>query len=71
MGFGPTGSALLGPLLPERADPGSEVEDYGLLDDDAPERKYSPMVVKSVVRTPIWGVPDPDHISTAHVERQN
>ena len=54
-----------------RADHGSEVKDYGLLDDDAPERKYSPMVVKSVVRTPIWGVPDPDHITTAHVERQN
>ncbi len=29
------------------------------------------MVVKSVVRTPIYGVPDPDHITTAHVERNN
>jgi hypothetical protein len=47
------------------------VKDYGLLDDDAPERKYSPMIVKSVVRTAIWGVPDPDHMTTAHVERQN
>ncbi|MHB8432626.1 MAG: IS1 family transposase [Candidatus Tyrphobacter sp.] len=54
-----------------RADHGSEVKDYGILDDEAPERKYSPMVVKSVVRTPIWGVPDPDYISTAYVERQN
>jgi IS1 family transposase len=54
-----------------RADHGTEVKDYGLLDDDAPERKYSPMVVKSVLRTPIYGVPDPDHISTAYVERQN
>jgi IS1 family transposase len=54
-----------------RADHGSEVKDYGLLDGDTPERKYSPMVVKQVVRTPIWGVPDPDHISTAYVERQN
>lgn len=29
------------------------------------------MVVKSVQRTAVWGVPDPDHISTAYVERQN
>jgi IS1 family transposase len=54
-----------------RADHGSEVKDYGLLDDESPDRKYSPMVVKRVVRTPVWGVPDPDRISTAHVERQN
>lgn len=54
-----------------RADHGSEVKDYGLLDDETPERKYSPMVVKRVIRTPIWGVPDPDHITTAHVERNN
>lgn len=54
-----------------RADHGSEVKDYGLLDDESPERKYSPMVVKQVIRTPIRGVPDPDHISTAYVERQN
>jgi IS1 family transposase len=45
--------------------------DHGLLDDESPERKYSPLVVKKVVRTAIWGVPDPDHISTAYVERQN
>lgn len=50
-----------------RADHGSEVKDYGLIDDDAPERKYSPVVVKSVVRTALWSVPDPDYITTAHV----
>jgi len=54
-----------------RADHGSEVKDYGLLDDETPERKYSPMVVKRVIRTPLYGVPDPDHISTAYVERNN
>lgn len=54
-----------------RADYGTEVKDYGLLDDESPERKYSPMVVKSVIRTPLYGVPDPDRISTAHVERNN
>jgi IS1 family transposase len=54
-----------------RADHGSEVKDYGLLDDGAPERKYSPMVVKSVVRKAVYGNPDPDNISTAYVERNN
>jgi IS1 family transposase len=54
-----------------RADHGSEVKDYGLLDDESPERKYSPMVVKSVVRTSLYGIPEPDHISTAYVERNN
>jgi IS1 family transposase len=54
-----------------RADHGSEVKDYGLLDDDTPERKYSPMVVKQVHRKPVWGVPDTDRISTAYVERNN
>jgi IS1 family transposase len=54
-----------------RADHGSEVKDYGILDNETPERKYSPMVVKKVIRTPVWGVPDPDYISTAYVERQN
>lgn len=54
-----------------RADYGTEVKDYGVLDDESPERKYSPMVVKSVIRTPLYGVPDEDYISTAYVERQN
>jgi len=58
-------------IFEHRADHGSEVKDYGLLDDDAPEQKYSPMVVKRVVRTPIYGIPDPNHITTAHVERNN
>jgi IS1 family transposase len=55
-----------------RADHGSEVKDYGQLDSvETPDRKYSPMVVKAVIRTPVWGVPDPDFISTAYVERNN
>jgi hypothetical protein len=29
------------------------------------------MFVKAVVRTPVWGDPDPAHISTAYVERSN
>lgn len=54
-----------------RADHGSEVKDYGILDNATTERKYSPMIVKSIIRTRLYGVPDPDHITTAHVERQN
>jgi hypothetical protein len=41
------------------------------MDEDSPERKYSPMIVKRVHRTAQYGVPDPDHISTAYVERNN
>lgn len=33
--------------------------------------RYSPPRVSEVVSTPIQGNPDPDHISTAYVERQN
>jgi hypothetical protein len=29
------------------------------------------MVVTETIRTPVWGVPDPDYITTAHVERNN
>ena len=29
------------------------------------------MIVKRVIRTQVYGAPDPDHITTAHVERQN
>ena len=54
-----------------RADYGTEVKDYGLLDEDAPERKYSPMVVKAVTRKRILGNPNPDRITTAYVERHN
>ena len=54
-----------------RAGYGTEVKDYGLLDDESPERKYSPMIVKSVIRTPVWSAPDLKHILTAYVERQN
>jgi hypothetical protein len=32
---------------------------------------HSPMVVTEVIRTPIWGNPDPEFMTTAHVERLN
>jgi IS1 family transposase len=59
---------------------GSEVDyaqllkDYGVQEseDASPTaRRYSPNVVKSVEKRVISGNPDPDHISTSHVERSN
>jgi IS1 family transposase len=35
------------------------------------ERKYSPAVCTGEVKQPITGDPDPDYISTSHVERHN
>ena len=57
-------------LLPN-ADHGNEVKVYGRMTFESADTKYSPMVVTEVVRTPVWGAPDPDHITTAHVERNN
>jgi IS1 family transposase len=54
-----------------RADHGTEVKVYGRIPFESADTKYSPMVVTDVIRTAIWGRPDPDHITTAHVERNN
>ncbi|HUA08722.1 MAG TPA: IS1 family transposase [Candidatus Acidoferrales bacterium] len=54
-----------------RADHGTEVKVFGFDDESEPDRKYSPLVVKEVQRTAVFGAPDPAHISTAYVERQN
>lgn len=54
-----------------RVDYGTEVKVFGIDDDEQPDRKYSPMVVKEMRRTPVLGAPDPDYITTAHVERNN
>jgi hypothetical protein len=35
------------------------------------ERRYSPAEVIKAIPTPMWGRPDPERISTSHVERQN
>jgi IS1 family transposase len=37
----------------------------------ASERRYSPAEVIKAIPTPRWGRPDPERISTSHVERQN
>ena len=54
-----------------RADHGTEVKVYGRVPFESADTKYSPMVVTEVVRTPIWGAPDPRFMTTAHVERHN
>lgn len=33
--------------------------------------RYSPGTVRSIVKNPVFGNPDPDHISTSYVERFN
>lgn len=35
------------------------------------ETRYSPAKCVSVEKYPVWGDPDPDHISTSYVERAN
>ena len=50
------------------------VKDYGFAEseDGSPTaRRYSPNIVKSIETRVLSGKPDPDHISTSHVERQN
>jgi IS1 family transposase len=47
------------------------VKIYGNERGNKPEKRYSPGVCLEAVPTRITGSPDPDHISTSHVERQN
>jgi IS1 family transposase len=53
-----------------RVDYGQEVKVFGK-DPNVPDTRYSPPIVLETKRTAICGAPDPDHISTAYVERQN
>lgn len=39
--------------------------------DDSPDARYSPPKITDVISKIIDGRPDPDHISTSFVERQN
>jgi len=50
--------------------------DYAMLvklygEDTAWEKRYSPPVCLAAAKTPITGSPDPKHVSTSYVERQN
>jgi IS1 family transposase len=50
------------------------IKDYGVQasEDGSPTaRRYSPNIVKSIEKRVMMGDPDPDHISTSHVERMN
>lgn len=68
-GFGAYDTAITD-LFP-RADHGNEVKVSGRIPFESADTKYSPMVVTDVIRTPIWGAPDPAYITTAHVETNN
>jgi len=46
-----------------------EVKDYGMIESG--RERYSPSKLKSVKRTVVTGDPDPDMITTAHIERGN
>ncbi len=48
------------------------IKKYGTDQDPRkPERRYSPSVCIEAVPQPVFGNPDPEHISTSHVERLN
>jgi hypothetical protein len=47
------------------------VKAYGEGPDQGPEKRYSPAVCLGAERKKIFGKPDPKHISTSYVERQN
>jgi IS1 family transposase len=44
---------------------------YGEAPGSKQERRYSPAECTGTIKTPITGNPDPKHISTSYVERQN
>jgi IS1 family transposase len=44
---------------------------YGAESGKGSEKKYSPAECTGTIKTPIAGSPDPRHISTSYVERQN
>jgi IS1 family transposase len=47
------------------------VKIYGQENQKTPERRYSPAVCIGAEKHTVTGNPDPDHISTSYVERQN
>ena len=55
----------------EHVDFAQLVKLYGDEPGKTSERRYSPAQCRGTVKTPVTGNPDPDHISTSFVERQN
>jgi hypothetical protein len=47
------------------------VKEYGSSPKDPENTKYSPSPIKSITVKKVSGSPDPAHISTSYVERQN
>jgi hypothetical protein len=47
------------------------VKQYGYGNSPESEKRYSPAVCLGVEKTEVRGCPDPKHISTSYVERQN
>lgn len=47
------------------------VKTYAADGGSTPERRYSPPVCTGAHKMPVFGVPDPAHISTSYVERNN
>ncbi|WP_210201074.1 DDE-type integrase/transposase/recombinase [Mesorhizobium sp. WSM3879] len=48
------------------------VKQYGEPESNtSPERRYSPAVCTGAVKTRVEGNPDPEHVSTSHIERAN
>ncbi len=72
----PPESAILRPSLGSRTRPGGRVSAAERTIKYAPSvmytrERYSPGVVIDAVSKPITGNPDPDHLTTSFVERQN
>jgi IS1 family transposase len=57
--------------LGTRVDFAQLVKVYAQPESGGGERRYSPAVVVKAMPVPQWGNPDPERISTSHVERQN
>jgi len=47
------------------------VKMYSESPDRGPQRRYSPGVCTGARKVAVYGMPDPAHVSTSHVERQN
>lgn len=47
------------------------VKIFGKSDQNYPERQYSPSICTGIKKRKVIGSPDPNEISTSHVERQN
>ena len=57
--------------LGTRVDFSQLVKIYAQPEQGGGERRYSPAEVVAAIPTPVFGNPDPERISTSHVERQN